>query len=311
MIKAGLWGEFSPKPLFTEKAMSRKQIGNYDYLLIPMILIMLIVIGWPLVQTVLYSFTDAQLLEIQPAQSVGLQNFAKAFQNKGFLNSLRVSGIFFFFFVTSEVILGTSVALLLNEPLKGVKLVRGLLILPWAVPTIVNAMMWRLIYNPEYGALNSLLYQWGFIEKYVSWLGSANTALGSIIVADVWKNFSLVAMTVLASLQSLPQNQIEAAKIDGASSWQCFTAITLPHIIPAVEVATVMRIIEAIKVFDIIQVMTKGGPANKTRSGSIFIYQEAFTNSRIGSGSAYALIMVAMISVLIVIYLKIVNRKDR
>lgn len=311
MIKVGLWGEFSPKPLFTEKAMSRKQIGNYDYLLIPMILIMLIVIGWPLVQTVLYSFTDAQLLEIQPAQSVGLQNFAKAFQNKGFLNSLRVSGIFALFVVTSEVILGTSVALLLNEPLKGVKLVRGLLILPWAVPTIVNAMMWRLIYNPEYGALNSLLYQWGFIEKYVSWLGSANTALGSIIVADVWKNFSLVAMTVLASLQSLPQNQIEAAKIDGASSWQCFTAITLPHIIPAVEVATVMRIIEAIKVFDIIQVMTKGGPANKTRSGSIFIYQEAFTNSRIGSGSAYALIMVAMISVLIVIYLKIVNRKDR
>lgn len=311
MIKAGLWGEFSPKPLFTEKAMSRKQIGNYDYLLIPMILIMLIVIGWPLVQTVLYSFTDAQLLEIQPAQSVGLQNFAKAFQNKGFLNSLRVSGIFALFVVTSEVILGTSVALLLNEPLKGVKLIRGLLILPWAVPTIVNAMMWRLIYNPEYGALNSLLYQWGFIEKYVSWLGSANTALGSIIVADVWKNFSLVAMTVLASLQSLPQNQIEAAKIDGASSWQCFTAITLPHIIPAVEVATVMRIIEAIKVFDIIQVMTKGGPANKTRSGSIFIYQEAFTNSRIGSGSAYALIMVAMISVLIVIYLKIVNRKDR
>jgi multiple sugar transport system permease protein len=291
--------------------MNRKHIGNYDYLLIPMILIMLIVIGWPLVQTVLYSFTDAQLLEIQPAQSVGLQNFAKAFQNKGFLNSLRVSGIFAFFVVISEVILGTSVALLLNEPLKGVKLVRGLLILPWAVPTIVNAMMWRLIYNPEYGALNSLLYQWGFIEKYVSWLGNAGTALGAIIVADVWKNFSLVAMTVLASLQSLPQNQIEAARIDGAGSWQCFTAITLPHIIPAVEVATVMRIIEAVKVFDIIQVMTKGGPANKTRSGSIFIYQEAFTNSRIGSGSAYALIMVAMISVLIVIYLKIVNRKDR
>lgn len=292
--------------------MNRKKlIGRYDLLLIPMILIMGIVIGWPLIRTIIYSFTDAQLLEIQPPQSVGLQNFAKALQSKGFLNALRVSGIFAFFVVTSEVLLGTSVALLLNEPLKGVKIVRGLLILPWAVPTIVNAMMWRLIYNPEYGALNSLLFQWGFIQKYVSWLGSADTALGAIIVADVWKNFSLVAMTVLASLQSLPEQQIEAAKIDGANSFQCFFNITLPHIIPAIEVATVMRIIEAIKVFDIIQVMTKGGPANKTRSGSIFIYQEAFTNSRIGSGSAYAIIMVALISVLIVIYLRIVNRKER
>lgn len=290
--------------------MSRKHLGNYDYLLIPMIVIMAGVIGWPLVRTVIFSFTDAKLLDIQPAQSVGFDNFVKAFSSKGFLNSLRVSGIFALFVVTSEVLLGTSVALLLNEPLRGVKFVRALLILPWAVPTIVNAMMWRLIYNPEYGALNSLLYQWGFIEKYVSWLGNASTALGAIIVADVWKNFSLVAMTVLASLQSLPEQQIEAAKIDGANAWQCFFTITLPHILPAIEVATVMRIIEAIKVFDIIQVMTKGGPANRTRSGSIFIYQEAFTNSRIGSGSAYAIIMVALISVLIVVYLRIVSRKE-
>lgn len=290
--------------------MSRKHLGNYDYLLIPMIVIMAGVIGWPLVRTVIFSFTDAQLLDIQPAQSVGFDNFVKAFSSKGFLNSLRVSGIFALFVVTSEVLLGTSVALLLNEPLRGVKFVRALLILPWAVPTIVNAMMWRLIYNPEYGALNSLLYQWGFIEKYVSWLGNASTALGAIIVADVWKNFSLVAMTVLASLQSLPEQQIEAAKIDGANAWQCLFTITLPHILPAIEVATVMRIIEAIKVFDIIQVMTKGGPANRTRSGSIFIYQEAFTNSRIGSGSAYAIIMVALISVLIVVYLRIVSRKE-
>ena len=290
--------------------MSRKHLGNYDYLLIPMIVIMAGVIGWPLVRTVIFSFTDAQLLDIQPAQSVGFDNFVKAFSSKGLLNSLRVSGIFALFVVTSEVLLGTSVALLLNEPLRGVKFVRALLILPWAVPTIVNAMMWRLIYNPEYGALNSLLYQWGFIEKYVSWLGNASTALGAIIVADVWKNFSLVAMTVLASLQSLPEQQIEAAKIDGANAWQCLFTITLPHILPAIEVATVMRIIEAIKVFDIIQVMTKGGPANRTRSGSIFIYQEAFTNSRIGSGSAYAIIMVALISVLIVVYLRIVSRKE-
>lgn len=284
--------------------MGRNKANRYDYLIIPMILVMGIIIGWPLVQTVIYSLTDAQLIEIQPPQFVGLENFTKAFQNKGFMSSLKVSGIFALVVVSSEVILGTAVALLLNEPLKGVKAVRALLILPWAVPTIVNAIMWRLIYNPEYGAANSLLFQMGFIDKYISWLGSADKALGSVIFSDVWKNFSLVAMIVLASLQSLPENQIEAAKIDGANSLQRFRYITFPHILPALEVAMVLRIIEAVKVFDIIYVMTKGGPANKTRSGSIFIYQEAFTNSRIGSGSAYAILMVLMISVFILIYLR-------
>ncbi len=291
--------------------MSRKRTGNYFYMIIPMILIMGIIIGWPLVQTVIFSFTNSGLLDTEPASFVGLKNFISAFKNSGFLSSLKVSGLFALVVVTSEVIIGTAVALLLNEPLKGVRLVRAFLILPWAVPTVVNAIMWRLIYNPEYGALNSLLYQLGLIDKYVSWLGSADKALGSIMFADVWKNFSLVAMIVLASLQSLPEQQIEAAKIDGANGWQRFIYITMPYIIPSLQVAMVLRIIEAVKVFDIIYVMTKGGPANKTRSASIFVYQEAFTNSRIGSGSAFAIIVVAFIILLILVYMRALNRQKR
>jgi multiple sugar transport system permease protein len=291
--------------------MSHKRTGNYFYMIIPMIIIMGIIIGWPLVQTIIFSFTDSGLLDVEPASFVRLKNFTGAFKNSGFLSSLKVSGLFALVVVTSEVIIGTAVALLLNEPLKGVKVVRAFLILPWAVPTVVNAIMWRLIYNPEYGALNSLLYQLGFIDKYVSWLGSADKALGSIMFADVWKNFSLVAMIVLASLQSIPEQQIEAAKIDGANGWQRFIYITMPYIIPSLQVAMVLRIIEAVKVFDIIYVMTKGGPANKTRSGSIFVYQEAFTNSRIGSGSAFAIIMVALIMLLILVYMRALNRQKR
>ncbi len=145
--------------------MSHRRTGNYFYMIIPMIIIMGIIIGWPLVQTVIFSFTDSGLLDIEPASFVGLKNFTSAFKNSGFLSSLKVSGLFALVVVTSEVIIGTAVALLLNEPLKGVKVVRAFLILPWAVPTVVNAIMWRLIYNPEYGALNSLLYQLGFIEN--------------------------------------------------------------------------------------------------------------------------------------------------
>lgn len=291
--------------------MSKKRTGNYFYLIIPMIFLMGIIIGWPLLQTVLFSVTNSTLLGVEPVRFVGLSNFINAFKNSGFIASIKVSGIFALVVVTSEVILGTAVALLLNQPLRGIKAVRVFLILPWAVPTVVNAIMWRLIYNPEYGALNSLLMQLGFIDKYVSWLGSADKALAAIMFADVWKNFSLVAMIVLASLQSLPEQQIEAAKIDGANSWQRFLYITMPFILPSLQVAMVLRIIEAVKVFDIIYVMTKGGPANKTRSASIFVYQEAFTNSRIGSGSAFAMIVVAFIILLILIYVRLLNRQKR
>jgi multiple sugar transport system permease protein len=276
-----------------------------------MILVMGAVIGWPLIQTFVLSLTDTQLMDVSPPSFVGFENFIKGLGNQGFLDALKVSGLFALVVVSSEMILGTGVALLLNEPFRGRNLVRALLILPWAVPTTVNAIMWRLIYNPEYGALNSLLFQLGFLDSYISWLGSADKALWSVMFADVWKNFSLVAMIALASLQTLPDSQIEAAKIDGAGAWQRFRYITLPHLIPSLQVALVLRIIEAVKVFDIIYVMTKGGPANKTRSASIFVYQEAFTNSRMGSGAAYAIIMVSLIMILIAFYIRGLSRKEK
>ena len=290
--------------------MALKASRHYGLLIVPMVLVMGTVIGWPLIQTFAMSFTNVQLMDMDTPRFVGLQNFISAFHNEGFLNALKVSGVFALIVVSSEMILGTSVALLLNEPFHGRNFVRGLLILPWAVPTIVNAIMWRLIYNPEYGALNSLLFQLGIIDSYTSWLSSADKALFAIIFSDVWKNFSLVAMIALSSLQTLPSSQIEAAKMDGASAVQRFRYITFPHLIPSLQVALVLRIIEAVKVFDIIYIMTKGGPANKTRSGSIFVYQEAFTNSRMGSGAAYAIIMVCLIMIFILLYMKFLSRKE-
>lgn len=275
-----------------------------------MIIIMGAVIGWPLIQTFVLSLTDSDLMNLTKPAFVGFTNFTKALKNPGYLESLKISGLFALVVVLSEMVLGTSVALLLNEPFKGRAFVRGLLILPWAVPTTVNAMMWRLIYNPEYGALNSLLFQLGIIDQYVSWIGTADKALWSVMFADIWKNFSLVAMIALAALQTLPESQIEAATIDGANGWQRFRSITLPHLIPSLQVALVLRIIETVKVFDIIYVMTRGGPANKTRSASIFVYQEAFTNSRMGSGASYAIIMVCMIMILIAFYLKGISKKE-
>lgn len=281
----------------------------YNLLVVPMVVIMGTVIGWPLIRTIMLAFTDASLMGLDKTVFVGLSNFTQAIHDEGFRSAMKVSLIFALVVVTSEMVLGTAVAMLLNEPFRGRNFLRAILILPWAVPTVVNAIMWRLIYNPEYGALNSLLTQLGLLESYISWLGSADKALASIMFADVWKNFSLVALIALAALQSLSVSQVEAAKIDGTNAIQRFWYITLPHLIPSLQVALVLRIIEAVKVFDIIYIMTKGGPANKTRSGSIFVYQEAFTNSRMGSGAAFAVIMVSLIMILILFYMRILTKK--
>src|SRR5436305_7056997 len=182
------------------------------------------------------------------------------------------------------------------------------MILPWALPTIVNATLWRLIYNPEYGALNALLTQFGLIGDYRSWLGDPNSAMASLIIADAWKNFPLVALIALAALQTVPKEIKSAAIVDGAGLFARFRFVTIPYLAGPLMVALVLRTIEAFKVFDIIWVMTRGGPANATRSLSILVYQEAFSFQRAGSGASMALIVTLIITVLAAVYISAIRR---
>jgi len=207
-------------------------------------------------------------------------------------------------------VLGVLVALLLDQEFYGRAFVRALLILPWALPTIVNAVMWRLIYNPEYGSLNALLVQLGLMDNYRSWLGDPQTAMNMIILADVWKTYPLIALMVLAGLQTIPKDLYEAAIMDGAGAWRRFWSITFPGILGALSVALVLRAIEAFKVFDIIYVMTRGGPADATKTVSFFVYQESFTYLRAGSGAAYALTVTAMSGLMIALYVFMLRRRE-
>ena len=181
----------------------------------------------------------------------------------------------------------------------GRNVLRALIILPWAIPTIVNAIMWKLIFHPEYGSLNAALTQLGLAGSYRSWLGDVDTAMNMIVLADVWKNYPLIAFVALAALQTIPQEFYDAARMDGANAWQRFTRITLPGILGPLMVVVVLRTIESFRVFDIIYVMTRGGPADATKTASFFVYQEIFTYLRAGSGAAYA-VVVALISALMI-----------
>ncbi|PLP57939.1 ABC transporter permease [Mesorhizobium loti] len=281
-------------------------------LLTPMISIMVLVTAFPLLNTLWLAFTDASLTgQGYVWQWIGLENFAYILDDSDFRAAVGRTTYFTVLSVSAEVVLGVLVALLLNQEFKGRTLVRALLILPWALPTIVNAVMWRLIYNPEYGSLNALLTQIGLLDAYRSWLGDPATAMNMVILADIWKNYPLIALIALAALQTVPKDLYEAAIMDGANAWTRFWKITLPGIIGSLSVAMVLRAIEAFKVFDIFYVMTRGGPADSTKTVSFFVYQESFTYLRAGSGAAYALTVTAMSGLMISIYVVMLVRREK
>jgi multiple sugar transport system permease protein len=276
-------------------------------LMLPLLVVMISVIGWPLVDTVRLSFTDAKLVGTE-GSFVGLDNYAKMLSGPNFQRTLVTTTWFAVISVGAEMVLGVLAALLLNQQFRGRALLRALMILPWALPTVVNATLWRLIYNPEYGALNAALTQIGLLDAYRSWLGEPNTALAALIVADCWKNFPLVALIALAALQAVPRDITAASMVDGAGPFARFRFVILPYLVGPLLVALVLRTIEAFKVFDIIWVMTRGGPANSTRTLSILVYQEAFSFQRAGSGASLALIVTLLVTVLAVAYAALVRK---
>ena len=279
-------------------------------LLLPLLVIIVTVTGYPLISTIRLSFTDASLTGRHVAQHwVGFENYAYVFTDPDFGDAFRRTLYFTFVSVGFEILLGVLVALLLNREFAGRTIVRAIMVLPWALPTIVNAMMWRLIYNPEFGSFNALLSQLGLIDSYRSWLGTPGTAMNMVILADVWKNYPLVAIIVLAALQTIPRELYEAADIDGAGPWTKFWKVTFPAILGPLSVALILRMIEAFKVFDIIYLMTRGGPADTTKSVSFFVYQESFAYLRAGSGASYAVTVALTSAVMIAIYIMLLRRQ--
>ena len=276
-------------------------------LMLPLLVVMVAVIGWPLVDTIGLSFTNARLVGTS-GSFIGLDNYTKLLSSSTFLRTLSTTTQFAVFSVSAEMVLGVLAALLLNQEFRGRTVLRAMMILPWALPTVVNATLWRLIYNPEYGALNAALTQLGLLDAYRSWLGEPGTVMAALIVADAWKNFPLVALIALAALQAVPRDITAASLVDGAGPFARFRFVILPYLAGPLMVALVLRTIEAFKVFDIIWVMTRGGPANMTRTLSILVYQEAFSFQRAGSGASLALIVTLLVTVLAVVYAILIRK---
>jgi ABC-type sugar transport system permease subunit len=277
-------------------------------LLVPAALVVFGVVLYPVARTLISSFyaVDSPLPGTYPF--VGLENYTKVFHDPRFYPVLGHTLYFTLVSTGLELALGTLVALLLNSGLRWPWLWRSIVVLPWALPTIVNASLWRWFFNGQSGPLNGMLESLGITAEPTQWLGRPFVALNAVIVADVWKNTSIVVFFILAGLQTVSGDIYEAGALDGAGPWQRFRLITLPLIAPSIAVVLILRTIEAFKVFDIIYVMTGGGPASGTQTIAFFTYQQAFSNQLYGYGSALAYLIVLAIFALAMVYLRMLRQ---
>lgn len=279
-------------------------------LILPSAVVIGAVIFYPVLRTIYLSFFDFALTRPDAREFVFLGNYLNFLSDETFWQTIKRTAYFTAVSVGLELILGIGIALLINAHPPGWKFLRFSIIIPWAVPTIVNGTMWGWIYNSDYGALNGLLYQLGFIENYVPWLIAPWRAMNLVIVADLWHTVPFVALIIQAALAGISSDYYEAAAIDGATVWQRFWRITLPLLRPAILVVLVIRTVEAFRVFDIIFIITRGGPAFGTVTISYLTYLETFRNMAIGSGAALSFLVSAFILVIALIYIKFLYTDD-
>src|SRR5919204_3172119 len=293
-----------PRPSWRART---REIRFGALLLIPSAIVVFGIVIYPILRTLYTSFYDVNSPFPGSYPFIGLQNYTDALGNPDFWSAVKRTAYFTIVSTGLELVFGLGIALLLNAPLRARWLFRSIVVLPWALPTIVNGALWRYIFNAQYGVLNAILTQVGLQDHYHAWLTSPTFALHAVILADVWKNTSLVAFLLLAGLTTIPRELYEAAKVDGVSAWQAFLRITLPMLKPAIVVVLVLRTIEAFKVFDIIYVMTRGGPANGTQSIAYFAYVRAFSDENFGYGSALAYLIVLFILALAALYIRLLR----
>ncbi len=276
--------------------------------LAPAALVVLLVVVLPLARAAWMSLFNIQLTNPGVEPFVGLKNYIDQLTSGAFWDS--VSKALFFTIVTTalELSLGLGLAMLMDQPMRLRWLLRSLVILPWAVPTIVNALMWRNIDNGTYGSLNALLTQLGFLHDYVPWLAQESTAMWMVIIADVWKMTPFCAILLLAALQGIDRELFEAARVDGAGTFAIFRSIMLPLMTPIILIVLVLRTMEAFKVFDIIWIMTGGGPASSTQTVAIYAYRTAYQGYDFGQGAALGYLIAIAIMLLAAVYLRLLRR---
>jgi len=272
------------------------------FFLLPSLLVLLLVAAYPLWRTFQLSFYQVSILEFPLKPSwLGLDNYRYLLADPYWWVSLKNTGVFTVVSVALETVLGLGIALVVNTRFVGRGMMRTAMLVPWAIPTVVSAQMWRWMYNDVYGVVNDLLMRAHLIAHPLAWLSDPHLALPGIIAVDVWKTTPFMALLLLAGLQSIPHELYEASTVDGASGWQQFWKITLPLLKPALLVALIFRTLDALRVFDVIYVMTGTNPT--TMSMSVYARQQLVDFGALGYGSAVSMGIFLIIALFAAAYL--------
>ena len=282
--------------------------------LVPMIALMALVAGWPLARSVWFSLTETNINDITASQFIGLGNYFGEFglffnpnYTEGFWASdwgVSIANTFKFSIVSVllETLCGLGVAMLLNQNFRGRMLVRTAVLVPWAIPTIVSAKMWGWMLHDQFGLINQMLLDWGLIAEKVAWTAEPAYALWTVVLVDVWKTTPFMALLILAALQTLPKDCYEAARVDGVHPVRVFFKVTLPLIKHALFVAVIFRLLDALRIFDLIFVLTSNSGSTISMSG--FVRREMVDNGNLGYGSAASTSLTLIIFVSALLFLR-------
>ncbi len=294
-------------PKHERKTFLQRHLG--PVLTLPALTVIFGVLVIPVVYALMTSFSKVNPSD-HSLSFAGLANYAKIFSDKYFWNSLKLTLVFTVVTVFAEIVLGVGAALVLNQPFRGRGFVRGVMILPWALPSVVNAVLWKWIFHANYGALNALLSQVGLISKYRLWLGTPKSAFWCVVTANIWKETPYVVLLTIAALSNISSDYYEAARVDGSNAWKSFWRITLPLISPVVMILTITKTIWALQTFDLVHIMTGGGPASGTELMSVYIQKNTFKYLEFGYGAAMSFILMLVCLVLTVIYIRSFTEKE-
>jgi trehalose/maltose transport system permease protein len=282
--------------------------------LIPMLVLMALVAGWPLGRSIWFSLTETNINDMSASKFVGLGNYWGEFglfgnpsNTEGFWASdwgVSISNTFKFAIVSVvlETLAGLGVAMLLNQEFKGRTLVRTAVLVPWAIPTIVSARMWGWMLHDQYGVINQMMLDWGLISQKIAWTADPAYALWTVVAVDVWKTTPFMALLILAALQTLPRDCYEAAKVDGVHPLRVFFKVTLPLIKHPLFVAVIFRLLDALRIFDLIFVLTSNSGSTISMSG--FVRREMVDNGNLGFGSAASTSLTLIIFIAAILFLR-------